>query len=276
MARKTMTFAALPARFGAKTAPLPSPERRGKGRRGLRAAALLPLLLASACGVLSNVAEVGKPPPVSPSSDPTLDPNWRPMTMPTPAPSPPPPVENSLWRPGARAFFKDERASKVGDLVTIVINMNDAATLNDNTMEQRTDNETMGMPGFFGLQALIPSFLKGATGSNLVNTQSGTNLFTIGQIQRNENVTVRLAAVVTQVLPNGNLVIEARQEMLVNAELRQVKVTGVIRPEDIASDNTISHDRIAEARITYSGRGQLTEVNEPRWGQQLLDVLLPF
>ena len=145
-----------------------------------------------------------------------------------------------------------------------------------NTMEQRTDSETMGMPGFFGLGALMPSFLKGSSPSNLVNVTSGTNLFTIGQIQRNETVTVRLGAVVTQVLPNGNLVVEARQEMLVNAELRQVKVTGVIRPEDIASDNTVPHDRIAEARITYSGRGQLTEVNEPRWGQQMLDVMLPF
>lgn len=234
-------------------------------------AALLP-----GCGVLANLAEVGKPPPVSASTDPTLAADWRPMTMPTPAPQPPPPVENSLWRPGSRAFFKDERASKVGDLVTIVVNVNDAATANDNTMEQRTDSETMGVPGFFGLGALMPSFLKGSSPSNLVNINSGTNLFTIGQIQRNETVTVRLAAVVTQVLPNGNLVVVARQEMLVNAELRQVKVTGVIRPEDIASDNTVPHDRIAEARITYAGRGQLTEVNEPRWGQQMLDVMLPF
>jgi flagellar L-ring protein precursor FlgH len=240
---------------------------------------LLPLALAAllpGCGVLANLAEVGKPPPVSASTDPTLDPNWRPMTMPTPAPQPPPPVANSLWRPGSRAFFKDERASKVGDLVTIVVSMNDGATMNDNTMEMRTDNETMGLPGFFGLGAVLPSFLKSSNPANLVNMNSGTNLNTIGQIQRNEVVTVRLAAVVTQVLPNGNLVVTARQEMLVNAELRQVKVTGVIRPEDIASDNTVPHDRIAEARITYSGRGQLTEVNEPRWGQQMLDVLLPF
>ncbi len=243
-------------------------------RRFLLTSALLALL--PGCGVLANLAEVGKPPQVSKTTDPTLDPDWRPLTMPTPAPQPPPPVENSLWRPGSRAFFKDERASKVGDLVTIVVNVNDAATANDNTMEQRTDSETMGVPGFFGLGALVPSFLKGSTASNLVNINSGTNLFTIGQIQRNETVTVRLGAVVTQVLPNGNLVVEARQEMLVNAELRQVKVTGVIRPEDIASDNTVPHDRIAEARITYAGRGQLTEVNEPRWGQQMLDVMLPF
>lgn len=243
-------------------------------RRPLLPAMLLSLL--SGCGVLSNVAEVGKPPPVSPSSDPTLAPDWRPMTMPTPAPQPPPPVENSLWRPGSRAFFKDERASKVGDIVTIVVNMNDAATLNNNTLEMRNDNETMGVPGFFGLGAVLPSFLKSANPANLVNVNSGTTLNTIGQIQRNENVTVQLAGVVTQVLPNGNLVVVARQEMLVNAELRQVKVTGVIRPEDINSDNTVPHNRMAEARITYSGRGQLTEVNEPRWGQQLLDVLLPF
>ncbi|HET6196238.1 MAG TPA: flagellar basal body L-ring protein FlgH, partial [Acetobacteraceae bacterium] len=97
-----------------------------------------------------------------------------------------------------------------------------------------------------------------------------------GQIQRNDAVTIRLAGVVTQVLPNGNLVVSARQEFRVNHELRELQVTGVIRPQDIASDNTVLHDRMAEARIAYGGRGELTEVNHTRWGQQLMDILLPF
>jgi flagellar L-ring protein precursor FlgH len=82
--------------------------------------------------------------------------------------------------------------------------------------------------------------------------------------------------VVTQVLPNGNLVVAARQEIVVNSELRELKVTGVVRPQDIASDNTVLHDRMAEARIQYGGRGQMTDLQSPRWGQQLMDILLPF
>ncbi len=96
------------------------------------------------------------------------------------------------------------------------------------------------------------------------------------QIQRSEAATVRVAGIVTQVLPNGNLVISARQEFRVNNELRELQVTGVIRPQDIASDNTVLHDRMAEARITYGGRGEMTEVQHTRWGQQLMDILLPW
>jgi flagellar L-ring protein precursor FlgH len=95
-------------------------------------------------------------------------------------------------------------------------------------------------------------------------------------MKRNETVTLRLAGIVTQVLPNGNLVVAARQEVRVNSELRELAVSGVIRPQDIASDNTVRHDRMAEARIAYGGRGQLTNVQNPRWGQQVLDIILPF
>jgi flagellar L-ring protein precursor FlgH len=106
---------------------------------------------------------------------------------------------------------------------------------------------------------------------NSTNTNAGN-----GQIQRNEAVTLRLAGVVTQVLPNANLVVVARQEFEVNSELRVLQVTGVIRPQDIASNNTVPQDRMAEARIQYGGRGEMTALQTPRWGQQLMDILLPF
>ncbi len=244
--------------------------------RGIVAALALAALLPG-CGVLTSLSEVGRPPALTPTSNPTTDPSWRPVTMPMPAPSPPPqPQANSLWRPGARAFFKDQRAARVGDIVTIQVNMTHAATMNDNTMQQRTAAETMGMPNMFGLETILPKILAGANPAALAGVSSGSNLTTIGQIQRNENVTVQLAGTITQVLPNGNLVVAARQEMRVNDELRQLMVTGVIRPEDIRSDNTVMDDRIAEARIIYGGRGQLTEVNVPRWGDQLLQAILPF
>ena len=106
---------------------------------------------------------------------------------------------------------------------------------------------------------------------NSTNTNTGN-----GQIQRNEAVTLRLAGVVTQRLSNSNLVVVASQEFEVNSELRVLKVSGVIRPEDIASDNTVLQDRMAEARIQYGGRGEMTDLQTPRWGQQLMDILLPF
>ena len=162
----------------------------------------------------------------------------------------------------------------MGDIVTVLVNMNDAANLKNATATTRTSGEAGSMPKFFGMETLLPKTI--ADPAKLLSVSSNNNSIGNGQIQRNEAVTLRLAGVVTQVLPNGNLVVAARQEFRVNNELRELQVTGVIRPQDIASDNTVQHDRMAEARIAYGGRGQLTEVQSARWGQQLMDILLPF
>ena len=237
---------------------------------------LAPLLLLalSGCGMLQQLSEVGRPPALSPTADPTRQPGWTPMTMPMPAPRHVPPHEDSLWRPGSRAFFKDQRAARVGDLVTVVVTMNDAATLKNNTTATRTGSESLGVPNFFGLEALLTHVP--IDPSKLVSSSSANGNTGTGQIQRNEQVTLRLAGEVTQVLPDGNLVVAASQEFRVDNELRALRVTGVIRPEDIASDNTISSDRMAEARIAYGGRGELSQVQGPRWGQQVLDAIAPF
>jgi len=231
-------------------------------------------LLLSGCGALTRLSEIGRPPAMTPSSDPTKDPEWRPMSLPMPARQPPPNEPDALWRTGSRAFFKDQRAAQVGDVITVVVNMNDAATLNNATTAARTSAESAGMPQFFGMQALLPKNI--VDPSKLMALSSGNSNVGTGQIQRNEAVTLSLAGVVTQVLPNGNLVVAARQEFRVNDELRELRVTGVVRPQDIASDNTVQHNRMAEARIEYGGRGQLTDVQAPRWGQQVMDILLPF
>ena len=239
------------------------------------ALALLPGLL-SGCGNLTRLSEIGRPPAMTPSGDPTQEANYRPLTMPMPAAQTAPPQANALWRSGSRAFFKDQRAAQVGDIVTVLVNITDAADLKNNTTATRNSNESMGLPNLFGFEATIPKILAGATASNLVSASSANGNTGTSELKRNEAVTLRLAGVITQVLPNGNLVVSARQEVRVNSELRNLQVSGVIRPQDIASDNTVQHDRMAEARISYGGRGELTAVQQPRWGQQVMDAVLPF
>ena len=178
---------------------------------------------------------------------------------------------NSLWRPGSRAFFKDQRAKEIGDVMTVVVNIqNERAQLNNETRRTRDNVSESGaltdFSNIIGSGLNLPSF----------EASSGSDYRGTGSITRDENINIKLAAVVLQVLPNGNLAIAGRQEIRVNSELRELQVAGVIRPEDIRSDNTISWDKIAEARISYGGRGRITEVQQPGWGHQLFDLLSPF
>ena len=243
-----------------------------KARFALAIALVLP-----GCGSLQRLSEVGRPPAMSPSSDPTAEPSYRPINLPMPRPQTDPAEANSLWRQGSRAFFKDQRAANVGDIVTVLVNITDTAALNNESTSSRTGNESAGIPNLLGLERSVPRiFGTGTSASSLVSTTSTNGTDGKGTIKRNESVTLRLAGVVTQLLPNGNLAVAARQEVRVNSELRELQVSGVIRPQDIGSDNTVQHDRMAEARISYGGRGQITSVQQPRYGQQLLDILLPF
>ncbi len=236
-------------------------------------AGIVILCLLSGCGSLSRLSDIGRPPSLTPITDPTLARDYRPLTMPTPPLEPAPSDLASLWRPGSRAFFKDQRAAQVGDLVTVLVDITDAADVEDGTTATRTGAESFGIPNLFGLKGKIA---QAVTGANSLNTNSSNSNVSTGTIKRNESVTLRLAGTVTQLLPNGNFVVSARQEVRVNSELRVLEVSGIVRPQDISSDNTITHDRMAEARISYGGKGQLTDLQTPRYGQQLLDVLLPF
>lgn len=243
-------------------------------RIGPSLAGLALLLALSGCDTLSRLSEVGRPPALAPTEDPTRAPGWHPITMPMPAPQPVPSEVESLWRPGSRAFFKDQRAARVGDLVTVLVRMNDQATLKNATTATRNSAEAMGVPNLFGLENVLTHVPMDP--SKLVTTNSSNSNVGAGQVQRSESVTIRLAGVVTQVLPNGNLVVMAHQQFRADSELRDLRVSGVIRPEDIASDNTIQSDRMAEARIAYGGRGTLTDLQQPRAGQQFMDIVLPF
>ena len=240
--------------------------------------ALLTCLLGlSGCGTFSNLSSVGHPPSMTPIRNPTLAPQWRPVSMPMPPEYDVPAAPNSLWRRGARAFFKDQRASRSGDIITLLVNINDAATLKDQTTLGRTGSESLGVPNLFGLEAVIPKVLgKGVSPSSLVSVSGAGNSTGTGQIQRNESVTLSLAGEITQVLPNGNLVVSARQEMRVNNELRILSVEGICRPQDITSNNTVQANQLAEARISYGGKGEVSSEQSPRVGQQILDDVVPF
>jgi flagellar L-ring protein FlgH len=235
---------------------------------------LLGCIMLPGCGNLQRLSELGRPPEMTKTADPTKDPAYRPITMPMPTTQVAPNEINALWRSGSRAFFKDQRAAQVGDIVTVVVSMTDSANLNNVTTANRTSGEQAGIPDFAGLTSRLGTAI--GDPSKLISLSSSNNNVGTGQIQRNEAVTLRLAGIITQVLPNGNLVVAARQEFVVNSELRELKVTGVIRPQDIASDNTVLHDRMAEARIQYGGRGQMTDVQTARWGQQVMDLVMPF
>jgi flagellar L-ring protein precursor FlgH len=235
------------------------------------------LISLSGCDGLRRASEIGSGPRLSEVTNPTGRPDWRPVSMPMPAAQEAESMPNSLWRPGSRAFFRDQRAANVGDIITVLVNITDEAELQNQTSRSRNNGEGLGLPVMLGLEASVPRlFPPTTTAANLVNGNSNSNSTGTGQINRSETVTLRVAGTVTQVLPNGNLVVVARQEVRVNHELRELQIGGVIRQQDIASDNTVRHDRMAEARIAYGGRGTLSDVQQPRYGQQLLDIILPF
>ncbi len=248
-------------------------------RRRLRQLALASLagLALSACGAADRLANIGKPPDLSAITDPTAVPGYKPVQMPMPPPDNATFAANSLWRTGSRGFFKDQRAAKVGDLVTVKVNVTDKAQLDNQTKRSRKAGEGFGADNAFGLENDVENFLsKGTKSGTLLKADSSGSSEGTGSIRRAEQLVTNVAAIVTQCLPNGNLVIEGRQEIRVNFEVREMIVAGVIRPEDIESGNLIDSSKIAQARISYGGRGQITDVQQPRYGQQAMDILLPF
>ncbi|WP_199230785.1 flagellar basal body L-ring protein FlgH [Azospirillum sp. TSO5] len=232
----------------------------------------------TACGAASRIADIGKAPEMSGIQDPQAKPGYQPISLPMPTPLPTERNPNSLWRTGAKAFFKDQRAAKVGDILTINISIADQAKLSNESKRSRANTEKAGMPSLFGLEGATLSRVlpAGASASSLVDLSSDTSNDGKGSVNRNEQIDLKVAALVVQSLPNGNLVIQGRQEVRVNYELRDLQIHGVIRPEDITAQNTISYEKIAEARISYGGRGQITDVQQPRYGQQLYDIIMPF
>ena len=233
--------------------------------------------LVTGCNSLTRISEVGKTPSMTTIQNPTKAPGYRPVSLPMPTPQSSVRRPASLWRAGARAFFKDQRAARVGDILTVNIAIKDKAQLSNSSTRNRVNKEDSAATRFLGYEAALSRVLPEAIQpGNLIDLDSATSNSGKGTVDRGETIDLKVAAVITQLLPNGNLVIQGRQEVRVNYEVRELQVAGVIRPEDISSSNTIPYDKIAEARIAYGGRGHISDFQQPRWGQQVIDVLMPF
>lgn len=244
------------------------------GRAGMIAALGLAL---SACNMMNRLASVGEEPKLSTIDSPAPLAAPQAVSLPMPAPLPVERQPNSLWRPGSRAFLKDQRASNVGDILTVIIEISDNAAISNTTTRGRTNSEDSSASAFLGYETQLSRLLPDAVDpTNLVDLDSDSSSSGTGGVNRNESINLRIAALVTQVLPNGNLVLAGRQEVRVNYEKRELQVAGIIRPEDITSTNTIDYDQIAEARIAYGGQGQISDVQQPRYGQQVFDIIWPF
>jgi flagellar L-ring protein FlgH len=257
----------------------------------MRTALILTTILSlSACGSVDRLKMVGKAPPLSPMDAPDTprreaslayqaltDPSGGRGVQPPSANASAPAQNTSLFRSSARAFFADQRANRTGDILTVRIRVDDKANVDNTTTRSRDNSENAGIPAFGGLESQLSKLLPNAVNpSTLVSGNSQSKSSGSGQIQRRDTVNMTVAAIVTSVLPNGNLVIRGRQEVRVNFEVRELIISGIVRPEDISRTNTIEHTQIAEARISYGGRGQLTDVQQARYGQQIYDALFPF
>ncbi len=231
----------------------------------------------SACGTADRIAKIGQAPEMAPIENATTQHGYQPVSLPMPAPQKFTQQKNSLWASDRQTFFKDQRASDIGDIITVIIDINDTAELDNESSRSRTSNENADLPSLLGYELALDRILpQGVDNTDLIDFDSISKHTGTGTVEREEKVEMRMAALVTQILPNGNMVVNGRQEVLVNFEKRIFQIDGVIRPEDITVENTISYDKIAEARIIYGGEGQITDMQQPRYGQQLYDIVFPF
>ncbi len=237
---------------------------------------LAALGLLAGCASLDQLSRVGEAPKLSAIENPTAQAGYRPVNMPMPEIVPASYQPNSLFSNEARGFFKDQRAHRIGDILTVIVTIDDSAQISNATARKRSAGNEANVGTSLG--SLFGSSLPGVDldASGGISTGGTMTDGGNGSVNRKESLQTNVAVVVTQVLPNGNLVIEGRQEVRVNFEVRDLLVAGIVRPEDIQSNNTIVSEKIAEARISYGGRGQITDVQQPRYGQQIADAILPF
>ena len=183
----------------------------------------------------------------------------------------------SLWGGHQQFLLGDARARVPGDILTVVIEIDERAEISNSSERSRSGSESLQLPSLLGIPQRLDRILPGdASLDDAVSADSSSSSSGDGQVRRNERLTLRIAATVVEVLGNGVLRVQGTQEVRVNFEIRELLVSGFVRPEDVSRNNEITYDKIASARISYGGRGQITDVQQPRYGQQVLDQVLPF
>jgi flagellar L-ring protein precursor FlgH len=236
------------------------------------------ILSLGACSSLDRLSRIGEAPEFSAIENPVEQADYRPVSMPMPEPKVETTQMNSLWSSSRQAFFEDQRADNVGDILTVVIDIENEAALESTSQRSRNANEGLGIAALGGFENVLDRRLlpDGGDPADLANVDSSAGTNNSGTTESEDDLELRIAAVVSQILPNGNMVITGRQEVRVNFEKRILEIAGVIRPEDITIENAIPYDKIAEARIGYGGKGFISDVQQPRYGQQIFDILLPY
>ncbi len=247
-------------------------------RRFLIVALLATAAPLAGCGTVSTALNGPKMSGMSyPSALVPTDQSVMPLAASSREPLPQPASSNSLWRTGARQFFHDQRAARVGDIITVLVNINDSANISNATAATKTGTNKMGITNLLGLESSLGRILpKAYDPTSAINTNSSLSHQGTGTITRQDQITLTIAAEVTQVLPNGNMVIQGRQQVKTNNDMRELTVAGIMRPEDISSSNTILHTQLAEARISYGGQGDLAAVQKTGGGTALLQRFSPF
>jgi flagellar L-ring protein FlgH len=225
--------------------------------------------LLAGCSTYDRLTHLGQDPKLSPMKSPSQQ-----VSVPMPPPPADPRASGSLWQTGAHGFFHDPRATRVGDVLTVTISIADAATLSNTTSRSRTNSDDANLTNFFGLEKYLAA--SSIDPANVVKMGSDTSNVGAGSVARSETINLTLAALVSQILPNGNMVISGHQQVKVNGELRDLQISGIVRTEDITSDNTVDLSQIAEARLSYGGQGTVSDVQQPRIGSQLFDILMPW
>jgi len=223
----------------------------------------------SACSAVDRLENIGEAPKLSAVGNPA----GQKIVAEIPRPQPITHDNNSLWQPGSQSFFHDPRAMHVGDVITVNVSVADTAKMQNTTSRSRTNSDNANLTNFFGLEKVVtPAF----DPTSVVKMGSDNSNVGAGSIQRAESISMTLAALVAQVLPNGNLVIDGHQQVRVNNEMRDMRLSGIVRREDITQDNTVNLSQIAEARVIYGGQGTMSDVQQPRYGSQLFDIIMPW
>jgi len=235
---------------------------------------LLCCLVLAGCG---NLGQVGRAPAFSPLEGSSQHYAMYSASLPEDVAASTPADASSLWTGETESLFGDRRAAQRGDILTVVIEIDENASISNTTGRSRSGEQSAGLPEFFGIPQRIGANLPdGASMAEAFEMESSSTFRGTGNVARQERLTLRVAATVVEELPNGVLRIEGQQEVRVNNELRELIVTGFVRPIDISRQNEITYDKIAGARIAYGGRGQISDMQQPTLGQQVADIVLPF